>query len=179
MDSLDHIESELQKLTITIYTPTPTETLKEVIQHYTNTLCTAQKQTNLTTSSLQDIPVVHEHDATWLEDWLKDIEMAADLTNESKANLAKAKSRGLTHTLIMEAITLDKLWEDIKNFSRVKLCNTDIHIYISHFMEIQQWENESLAEYIHHFKTEARRCNFTNNAATIRIFIKGLKMPMA
>ena len=29
--------------------------------------------------------------------------------------------------------------------------------------------------YIHHFKSEAKRCNFTNNAATIRIFVKGLK----
>ena len=56
------------------------------------TLCTAQKQTNLTTSLLQDIPVFHGHDATWLEDWLMDIEMLADITNE-RANLAKAKSR--------------------------------------------------------------------------------------
>ena len=56
-----------------------------------------------------------------------DVEMAADLTNESRTNLAKAKSRGLTHTLIMEAITLDKSWEDMKNFLWLKLCNTDIH----------------------------------------------------
>ena len=56
-----------------------------------------------------------------------DIETAADLTNKSRANLAKAKSRGLTHTLIMEAITLDKSWEDIKEFLRLKLCNADIH----------------------------------------------------
>ena len=42
-------------------------------------------------------------------------------------------------------------------------------------MEIQQKEKESLTAYIHHFKTEAKRCNFTNNADTIRIFVKGLK----
>ena len=42
-------------------------------------------------------------------------------------------------------------------------------------MEIQQKEKESLASYIHHFKREATQCNFTNSAATIRIFIKGLK----
>ena len=42
-------------------------------------------------------------------------------------------------------------------------------------MEIQQWEKESLTAYVHQFKTEAKRCNFTNDAATIRIFIKGLK----
>ena len=42
-------------------------------------------------------------------------------------------------------------------------------------MEIQQQEKESLAADIYHFKREARRCNFTNSAATIRIFVKGLK----
>ena len=31
-----------------------------------------------------------------------------------------------------------------------------------------------MAAYIHGFKREAKRCNFTNNAATIRIFVKGL-----
>ena len=46
---------------------------------------------------------------------------------------------------------------------------------ISHFMEIQQKEKEYLAAYIHHFKREASRCKFDNVAATIRIFIKGLK----
>ena len=127
----------------------PTEPLKEVIQHYMNTLCTAQKQANLTTSLLQDIPVFHGHDATQLEDWLTDVETAADLTNESRTNLANAKSTGLTHTLIMEPNTLDKPWEEIKDFLWLKLCNTDIHTYISCFMEIQQGENESLAAYIH------------------------------
>ena len=34
---------------------------------------------------------------------------------------------------------------------------------------------ESLAAYIHHFKREATRCKFDNDAATIKIFIKGLK----
>ena len=42
-------------------------------------------------------------------------------------------------------------------------------------MDIQQKENKSLAAYVHHFKKEASRCKFDNNAATIRIFIKGLK----
>ena len=43
------------------------------------------------------------------------------------------------------------------------------------FHGIQQQERESLAAYVHWFKTEAKRCNYTNDAATIRIFIKGLK----
>ena len=42
-------------------------------------------------------------------------------------------------------------------------------------MDIQQKEKESLTAYIHHFKREASRCKFDNDAATIRIFIKGLK----
>ena len=42
-------------------------------------------------------------------------------------------------------------------------------------MDIQQKDKESLAAYIHRFKREAKRCKFTNNAATIRIFVKGLK----
>ena len=41
-------------------------------------------------------------------------------------------------------------------------------------MEIQQKEKESVTVYIYHFKREAMRCNFTNNAVTIRIFVKGL-----
>ena len=46
---------------------------------------------------------------------------------------------------------------------------------VSRFMEIQQKEKESLAAYIHHFKREASRCKFNNDAATIRIFTKGLR----
>ena len=42
-------------------------------------------------------------------------------------------------------------------------------------MDIQQWEKESLATYINRFKMEAKRCNLTTNAATIRISVKGLK----
>ena len=42
-------------------------------------------------------------------------------------------------------------------------------------MDIQQKENESLAAYVHNFKKEASMCKFNNDAATIRIFIKGFK----
>ena len=64
-------------------TPTPTEPFKEVIHQYTDTLCTTQKQTNLTDSLLQDITVFNEYNSTKLEEWLMDIETAADLTNGS------------------------------------------------------------------------------------------------
>ena len=56
------------------------------------------------------------HNTTLLEDWLVDIETAANLTMESRTKLAQAKSKGLTHTLISEAITSGKSWEDIKDY---------------------------------------------------------------
>ena len=93
----------------------PTEPFGEVICQYTNTLCTTQKQTNLTISLLYDIAVFNEYNSTKLEDWLMDIGTAADLTNESWAKLPRAKSRGLTHTLITEAMNSDKSWEEIKD----------------------------------------------------------------
>ena len=46
---------------------------------------------------------------------------------------------------------------------------------VSHFMEIQQKEKESLAACINCFKREASRCKFDSDAATIQIFIKGLR----
>ena len=110
-----------------------------------------------------------------LEEWLTDIETAADLTNESQAKLAQAKLSGLTCTLVTEAINLDISWDEIKDLLWLKVCNVDIYTCTSHFLEIQQQEKESHAAYVHQFKTEAKRCNFTNDATTIRIFIKGLK----
>ena len=88
------------------------------------------------------------------------------MTSESRTKLAQAKSKGLTHSLITEAL---------KDLLCLKICNLDIHTLVSCFMEIQQKDKESLATYIHRFKREAKRCNFTNNAATIHISIKGLK----
>ena len=79
------------------------------------------------------------------------------------------------HTLISEALSSNKTWDEIKDTLHLKICNLDIHTSVSHFMEIQQKEKESLAAYIHHFKREANRCNFNNNAAMIWIFIKGLR----
>ena len=76
--------------------------------------------------------------------------------------------------MVTEAINSDKSWEEMKDVLQLKLCNTNIHTYTSHFMDIQQWEMESHAAYVHRFKKKAKRCNFTNDAATIRIFVKGL-----
>ena len=79
-----------------------------------------------------------KHDPTKLEEWLTDIETAADLTNESRAKLVKAKLRVLTCTLVTEVINSDKSWNEIKGLLQLKLCNTDIHTFTSCFMEIHQ-----------------------------------------
>ena len=70
-----------------------------------------------------------------------------------------------------ETLTSGKCWDDIKDLLCLKICNSDIHTSVNCFMEIQQKEKEFLTAYIHYFK----RCNFTNNTATIRIFVKGLR----
>ena len=99
-ETLDHIQHELQNLLIAIHqphAPAPDEPLREVIWYYMDTLCTTQKQSNLTNSLLQDIFLFNEHYSIKLEDWLTDIKTAADLTSEGRARLAKAKSRGHAH----------------------------------------------------------------------------------
>ena len=45
---------------------------------------------------------------------------------ESRTKLAQAKSKGLVRTLISEALTLNKTWEDIKDSPHLKICNSDI-----------------------------------------------------
>ena len=74
--------------------PTHTEPIGEVLKHYTNTLCSVQKQTNYTNSLLQAISIFTGHDTTLLKDWLVDIETVADLTSESRTKCAQAKSKG-------------------------------------------------------------------------------------
>ena len=125
---------------------------------------------------MQDIPTLNGQDSSQLEDWLTDIETASELTGESRTKLAQAKSRGLVRTLISEALTSQKTWEEIKDSLHLKISNADIHTSISHFMDIQQSDKESLAAYVHQFKQDANRCKFNNDdTATIRIFLKGLQ----
>ena len=173
MDAINHLEQTLNQLGITLCPPTGP--IGEVLNKYINTLCTTQKKISLERSLFQDIPILNVNDSSPLEDWLTDIETASDLTGKIRTKLAQAKLKGLVRTLISEALTLNKSWKDIKDSLHLKICNSDIHTPISHFMEIQQKEKESLAVYVHHFKREASRCKFNNNATTIRIFIKGLK----
>ena len=88
---------------------------------------------------LQDIPTLNGQDSSQLEDWLTDINI-------------KRKLRGLVRTLISEALTSQKPWEENKDSLGLKISNSDIHTLISHFIDIQQSDNESLAAYVHCFK---------------------------
>ena len=54
--------------------------------------------------------------------------------------------------------------------------NANIHTYMSHFMEIQQRDNETLAAYVHCFKTEDKRCDYNSYTTLICIFVKVLWM---
>ena len=105
-----------------------------------------------------------------------DIETAV-LTGESQDKLAKPNSRGLTCTLVTKAINSDKSlevikdllclkfcnantnksWEVIKDLLCLKFCNANIHTYTLCFMDIQQWEQESIAAYVHRFRAGAKR----------------------
>ena len=195
MDAINHLECKLNQLALTLCPPMPLESIEEVLHQYTYViyiymyififlfilyviyLCNAQKKTSFVNSLLQDITILNRNNSSQLEDWLTDIKTASDLTGESRTKLAQAKSKGLIKTLILEALTSSKTWDEIKDSLHVKICNLDIHTYVSCFMEIQQKEKEkeSLAAYIHHFKREASRCKFDNNSAMTRIFIKGLR----
>ena len=69
---------------------------------------------------LQDIPTLNEQDSSQLEDWLTDIETASELTGECRTKIAQAKSKGLVRTLISEALTAQKTWEEIKDSLQLK-----------------------------------------------------------
>ena len=167
-EAIHDLEQRLNRLTLTLcQLDTPIE---NVLDRYTETLCTAQKKTFLESTLLQDIPILNGQDSSQLEDWLTDIETASELTGKSRTKLAQAKSRGLVRTLISETLTAQKCWEEIKDSLHLKISNTDIHMSLSRFMDIQQTDKESLATYVHRFKWEATRCKFNNDAATIRIF---------
>ena len=172
-EAIHDIEQRLNNLTLALCCQnTPIE---NVLDRYTEILCTAQKKTSLESSLLQDIPILNGQDSSQLEDWLTDIETASELTSKSRTKLAQAKSRGLVRTLITKALIAQKSWDEIKDCLHLKISNADIHTSISQFMDIQQTDKESLATYVHRFKQEANRCKLNNDTTTIRIFLKGLK----
>ena len=134
-EAIHELEQRLNRLTLTLYCSD--DPIENVLDKYTETLCTAQKKTSLESSLLQDIPTLNGQDSSQLEDWLTDIETASELTGESRTKLAQAKSKGLVRSLISEALTAQKNWEEIKDSLQLKISNTDIHTSISCFMDIQ------------------------------------------
>ena len=123
-EAIHDLEQRLNRLTLTLHhSDTPIE---NVLDRYTETPCTSQKKTSLESSLLQDIPILNGKDSSQLEDWLTDIETASELTAESRTKLAQVKSRGLGRTLISEALTAQKNWEEIKDSLRRKISNVDI-----------------------------------------------------
>ena len=107
-EAINCLEHELHTLSLALCSSAPPEPLDDVLQQYTESLFSAQKQTTFAKTLIQDIPTFNSSDSTQLEDWLVDIETAADLTDESRTKLAQAKSKGLTCTLITEALTSGK-----------------------------------------------------------------------
>ena len=120
------LEQRLNRLTLTLCHSN--DTIENVLDKYTKTLCTAQKITSLESSLLQDIPTLNGQDSSQFEDWLMDIETVSELTGESRTNLAQAKSKGLVRTLISEALTAQKNWEEIKDSLQLKY-QTQIFIH--------------------------------------------------
>ena len=133
-EAIQQLEQRLNRLTLTLYPSS--DPIEEVLGKYTQTLCTTQKKTSLESSLLQDVPTLNGEDSSQLEDWLTDIEMASELTGESRTKMAQAKSKGLVRTLILEALTAQKTWEEIKDCLQLKISNADIHTSISSFMDI-------------------------------------------
>ena len=112
-EAIHEIEQRLNDLTLALcHQNTP---LENVLDRYTETLCTTQKKTSFESSLLQDIPILNGQDSSQLEDWLTDIETASELTGKSRTKLAQAKSRGLVRTLITEALIAQKSWDKIKD----------------------------------------------------------------
>ena len=128
-EAIHDLEQRINDLTLTLHHQnTP---IKNMLDRYTETLCTAQKKTFLESSLLQDIPILKGQDSSQLEDWLTDIETASELTGEGRSKLAQVKSRGLVRTLITKPLIARKSWEEIKDSLHLKISNVDIHTSIS------------------------------------------------
>ena len=77
-EAIHELEQRPNRLTLTLcHSNIPIE---NVLDRYSETLCTAQKKTSLESSLLQDIPILNGQDSSQLEDWLMDIETASELT---------------------------------------------------------------------------------------------------
>ena len=62
MEAINHLEHELHRLSLVLMPSAPLEPLDDVLQQYTETLCTAQKKTNFANTLIQDIPIFNGSD---------------------------------------------------------------------------------------------------------------------
>ena len=76
MEAIHELEQRLNRLTLTLHHSN--DPIENVLDKYTETLCTAQKKTSLESFLLQDIPTLNGQDSSQLEDWLMDIETASE-----------------------------------------------------------------------------------------------------
>ena len=95
MEVISCLEHKLNRLTVTLHPSALPKPLDEILQQYTDTLCTVQKKTSFVNTLLQDITIFNGNDSSQLEDWLIDIKTASDLTSQSRTKLAQGKSKGL------------------------------------------------------------------------------------
>ena len=132
----------------------------------------SNRRHQLSISVLNDIDTFDGKQEHKLDDWLTDVENAADIVEEDEVVVAKGKVRGLAQDLIREHD--NQPWHHIKEQLHNCLNNASIHTYTSRFMEIQQKDSETLTTYIHRFKKEAKHCDFDSHPVKIRIILKGL-----
>ena len=109
-EELSQLTDKLQHLTMVLQ-PTPhssVEPVDKTMQEYVDTLHTTE-----IIQSHQDLatgyPTFDVQDSSKLEDWLMDIETAADILTESHPCLAEAKSSSLTHMVTHEATQAGKV----------------------------------------------------------------------
>ena len=101
--------------------------MHKTMQAYTGSLHATNRESNLNTTLLQDIPKFDGQDSSKLEDWFMDMETATEILTDNHMCLAEAKSCGLTYTLICQATQTGKCWDEIKGILRLKLCNAITH----------------------------------------------------
>ena len=84
-EELLQLTDKLQHFTVVLQ-PAPQSSEEPVhmtMQAYMDTLHTTQRESNLTTTMLQEIPTFGEQDSLKLADWFMDIETATDIPTES------------------------------------------------------------------------------------------------
>ena len=87
-EAIHEIEQRLNDLTLALHHQNAP--IENVLDRYTETLCSMQKKTSLESSLLQDIPILNGQASLQLKDWLTDIETASELTGKGRTKLAQA-----------------------------------------------------------------------------------------